>query len=369
MIVGTAQNCVAPLSEISERKLWCLSSVAEMKQVRSHPVDYILDFDPNSCITTEDDLRQIKAGLPLTSDSSSEVSLRKTNSNTGQKTSNPFNIFGINPFETWRNIQGLLDIPEGLNSLVQTAEILSGPAEIKIQVPEPSISTDSEGKLWNFLPGYIPPEEGKISILSGQGQIKPPDSSQFISVVNTGNSSEMVVNTFLGATFKNSYADVAQFSYIWDTNSGAVINVSSQSEVKFLKPTQDEKTQELKRMVKLNKGEIEVKFKQANKKEKFGIQTDFLDLIVIGTHFWVKNDPEKKQTLIGVYEGKVEVKTKDGQVITVSPDGDKPGLVVVSRKFSPVKLVLAGLVLIATIVGAVFFLKRRNKVFRPKKTR
>jgi len=81
--------------------------------------------------------------------------------------------------------------------------------------------------------------------------------------------------------------------------------------------------------------------------------------MVIGTHFWVKNDPEKKQTLVGVYEGKVEVKTKDGQTTTVSPNGDKPGIIIATQKLSVTKLVLAGLVLAAVIGGAIFFLKRK----------
>lgn len=364
MIAGTAQNCVAPVSEIFEKKLWCLSSIAEISQVRSHPVDYILDFDPNSCITTEDDVRQFKASLPLPPGSSSEVSRNMTNNSTGQKNPNPFNIFSFNPIETWRNIQGFLDIPKGLNSLVQTAEILSGP-ELLPKIPEPAISTDSEGKLWNFLPGYIPPKEGKISIVSGQGQIKPPGSYQFIPVINTSNSSEMVTYTFLGSTFKNSANDVAQFRYVWDTNSGAVINVFPQAEVQFAKPVSGEAVKEAKRMIMLNKGELEVKIKNDNAKNKFGVQTDYLDLIVIGTHFWVSHDPNSKQTVVGVYEGKVEVKTKDGQTAAVTPDGDKPGVIVVSQKLSLTKLAFSGVVLAAAIGGTLLFLKKKKS--KPRK--
>ena len=66
-----------------------------------------------------------------------------------------------------------------------------------------------------------------------------------------------------------------------------------------------------------------------------------------------------KQTLVGVYEGQVEVKTKDGKTTTVSPNGDKPGVVVISQKLSSVKLALTGLVPVVVIIGIVLFLKKK----------
>lgn len=119
-------------------------------------------------------------------------------------------------------------------------------------------------------------------------------------------------------------------------------------------------TQDLKRMLKLNKGEIEVKVKNANSKEKFGVQTDFLDLIVIQTHFWVVHDPDKKQTVVGVYEGQVEVTPRgSNKPILVSPNGDKPGVVVVTQKLSVIKLAAFGLVIAFVLVGVILFVRRR----------
>lgn len=62
---------------------------------------------------------------------------------------------------------------------------------------------------------------------------------------------------------------------------------------------------------------------------------------------------------MAIYEGKVEVKTKDGQVTTVSSKGDKPEVVVISQKLSLAKLAVAGLVSAVALGGTIFFLKRK----------
>ncbi|MBI2595103.1 hypothetical protein HYW46_00010 [Candidatus Daviesbacteria bacterium] len=90
--------------------------------------------------------------------------------------------------------------------------------------------------------------------------------------------------------------------------------------------------------------------------------TEFIDLFIIGTHYWITHEPGK-ETIVGVYEGQVEVKTKDGKTAKVSPSGDKPGVVVVSQKLSPVKLSIVGGVLAAVVVGTILILKRK---FAPK---
>ena len=298
---------------------------------------------------------------------------------------NPFNIFAINPFEAWLKLKAVSDIPQlfadayvdifyehalwGPGALEQlTIEDIFGgtlgsqlPSELKT-----AITVKDEEEAWAFLPNYVFPDKENITVVKGQGQLNSPDLNQFIPV--TSRDTPLFI-TYIDSVMEST-SDMVQLRYSWAADSGAVINVSPQSEVMFLKPTQDEKTQELKRMVKLNKGEIEFKVKQANKKEKFGIQTDFLELIVIGTHFWVKNDPEKKQTLVGVYEGKVEVVTKDGKITIITPDGNKPGVVVVVQKLSITKLILVGAVLVVIIGGVFFFFKRReNKTVKVKKTK
>lgn len=372
-IVGT-DDCERWVVSNSEGGVWCnLPGTRESLQPWIYGPAPKYTFTPGTCkVESEDQVQEEQETGKSKPSQPHQTQSKQAGQNANQtkpnKDGNPLSIFGFNPLETWRNIQGLLDIPEGLSSLVQTAEILSGPAEVKINIPNPSISTDSEGNLWNFLPGYVPPEGGKVSITSGQGQMKPSGFDQFIPVINSG-TSEMVTYTFFGSTFKNSGKDVSQFSYIWNTNSGAVINVFPQAEVQFVKPVLGEDVKETKRIIKLNKGNIEVKVKNTNAENKFGAQTDFLDLLVIGTHFWMSHDPNSKKTVVGVYEGKVEVKTKDGQITTVSPSGDKPGVVIVAQKLSVVKLAITGLVLAVVFGGAIFILRKRgsSKSFKKRK--
>lgn len=108
--------------------------------------------------------------------------------------------------------------------------------------------------------------------------------------------------------------------------------------------------------VKTEKNAIDAKTPNTNVKSK-------------GTHYWVSYDPKKKETTVGVYEGEVEVQSKDGKTTTVSPSNGKPGVVIVSVKLSPVKLVLAGLVVAAVIGGAFMILRRKfsSKGFNNKK--
>lgn len=97
--------------------------------------------------------------------------------------------------------------------------------------------------------------------------------------------------------------------------------------------------------------------------------TEFVDIIVIGTHYWVTHEPGK-QTTVGVYEGEIKVKTKDGKTTMVTPSGDKPGVVIITQKLSIVKLVIAVIVLIAIVGGTIIILKKRgDKILRGKKKR
>lgn len=279
---------------------------------------------------------------------------------------NVFNLFGSNPFATWFNLRSLAELGTFIKSggaeqfteevilhavgqepawekdtregneflkffskvgLVKDATL---PSARQLRGRQPFFSPTA--KDWGFLPEYKFPEDSKTDSFSAVGQDK-------------------------------------NLQYKWGGDAGAVIHISKGSEGSFIRPTQD-----LKRVIKLDKGELEIKVKNANSKEKFGVQTDFLDIVVIGTHFWVKNDPDRKLALVGVYEGKVEVKTKDGQTTTVSPNGDKPGVVAVAQKLSVAKLAVAGLVL-AVIIGLIhlkFFMKsitakkvKNEKIYQP----
>jgi len=211
---------------------------------------------------------------------------------------------------------------------------------------EPIITTKDEDNAWAFTPEYKDiPDEENIAVVKGFDKFTViNDKFIAIDTVFTGPTSGMV-----------------QLKYVWETSSGAVINVPPKTEVKFLKPVQDKKTQDLKRMIKLNKGELEIKMKKSNSKNKFGVQTDFLDLYVIGTHFWVSHDEDKDYTLVGVYDGKVEIETKDGKTTTITPNGDKPGIFIITQEFSVIKLILSGLIVIAVIGGVVFLIRRKRR--------
>lgn len=109
----------------------------------------------------------------------------------------------------------------------------------------------------------------------------------------------------------------------------------------------------------LNKGTAELKKERPSEPSpQPGGSTEFVDIYVIGTHYWITHEPGK-QTTVGVYEGQVEVKTRDGKTIMVSPNGDKPGVVVVSQKLSPVKLALGGLVLAGVLSGIFILFKKK----------
>jgi len=118
------------------------------------------------------------------------------------------------------------------------------------------------------------------------------------------------------------------------------------------------------RQIEILKGTIEVNrvgiFSPDSEQQDTGASTEFIDLFVIGTHYWVTHEPGK-QTLVGVYEGEVEVKTRDGKTIKVVPDGDKPGVVVVSQKLAIAKLAVVGVILAAFLGGIIWSIKRKKK--------
>ncbi|OGG30024.1 hypothetical protein A2973_05255 [Candidatus Gottesmanbacteria bacterium RIFCSPLOWO2_01_FULL_49_10] len=116
----------------------------------------------------------------------------------------------------------------------------------------------------------------------------------------------------------------------------------------------------------LKSGQVEV-LEETKGKSPTTIETPIAELFVIGTNFLVSYDKKDNKTVVSTYEGQVEVKTKDGKTTTVIPNGDKPGVILVTQKISIVKLVLAGLVLIAAIAGTVFILtKRGNNLIKIK---
>lgn len=148
--------------------------------------------------------------------------------------------------------------------------------------------------------------------------------------------------------------------YSWDENSGVVVKSNDWEKIKFSEPVEVEGF--TKHTLELGEGAVEVKVRNNKPSEnQFGVDAGWLGVTVSRTHFWINKSQDKKVAVIGVYEGGVEVKTKDGQIIKIKPDGNTSGVVVVTQKLSPLKLALAGLVAIIVLAGTAWFLKRKKK--------
>lgn len=154
-------------------------------------------------------------------------------------------------------------------------------------------------------------------------------------------------------------------SVVLDAESGVIIASDSWRNI-YLQDLADQITKK----VILSQGEMEVKVineKPAENNVRVEVD-DFFDIFVIQTHFRVAYDPDKKQGVINVYEGEVEVKTKDGKTITVKPNGDKPGVVVLTRKLLGIRLMFASLTL-GGILGGALIVKRKRRLPPHRKLR
>lgn len=396
---------------VYELGLWCAQSFEELIYLpaegdavslyKNRPPDYTLLSDDLSCAGEEnakEDQSPVQKSTPAFQDKkeqSDESRRQEINQPVEEEeTISWIKIFGINPFETWLNVKDFIEGAIVLKHLTEFSYYsLSqlGPSQMAenqererdrqqreailkiildedwdtIQTRESSIPPALENEAWTYrTDGLTTPSTfntPEVTIVKGQGQLIPHDFYDKIISIDSVDEQlrSATVTVMSGGTPKK-----AILRYSWGTDSGAVMNVFPKAQIQFLEPVQDKQMQELKRMVKLNKGELEVKVKQASQakqKEKFGIRTDFLDLYVIGTHFWATHDPDRKFTLVGVYEGTVEVTTKDGKTTTISPEGDKPRVVVVSQRLSVRKLILVGVVLLSLIGVVILLLKKRRK--------
>jgi hypothetical protein len=115
----------------------------------------------------------------------------------------------------------------------------------------------------------------------------------------------------------------------------------------------------------LRTGEVEVNIEGGLYQGAIQVETSGVVAGVRGTHFWVKHNAETDATLVGVYEGEVEVASKQsGKSVFVTPDKDgKPGIVLVkgSKGFSSQQLIIGIVVLTVVLGGIVWFIKRRKK--------
>lgn len=144
-------------------------------------------------------------------------------------------------------------------------------------------------------------------------------------------------------------------SAVFDTESGVVVASDSWKNI-YLQTLADEITKQ----VVLQKGTTEIKvINEDTTKNKVSVQVgDFFDLFVIQTHFRVHYDPDKKTARVDVYEGEVSIKTKDGKTATIKPNGDKPGVLVITKKRKFIKLALVGG--LAVVIVGVFFRQIRR---------
>jgi len=149
--------------------------------------------------------------------------------------------------------------------------------------------------------------------------------------------------------------------YSWDTNSGVVIKSSDWKQTEIGSPVVNS-GDFITRNVKFKQGEVEVKVKNENpEKGRFSVQSpDFLEAITSRTHYIVSYNSSAKQNTVVVYEGKVEVKTTDGKIIMVAEKDGRPGMVVVTKKLSVIKLVVVGMVLAVVIAGAILVIRKRK---------
>ena len=156
--------------------------------------------------------------------------------------------------------------------------------------------------------------------------------------------------------------------YSWESNSGAVIKSNDWENVEFKEPVTGDDGSTV-RTVLLKEGEVEVKVKNDKPLEnRFQVKAaDFLDAVSVETHYLVGYNSETKRGSVIVYEGKVEVKARDGKVITVEPKDGKPGVTVITRKISVTKLTMVGLAALVIIGGIVWLVKRKFPLKLTKK--
>ncbi len=336
-MLGAAQNCPDLSWQSQNGGAWCSASIDEgIRRTGKVPPDYIFDFDYNSCTSsaTADDVKLFNTGSSSRSGSSPVVSQQKTNkaaatsgNNSSSKT-DQINLFKVNPIEIWRNIQAILDIRKNfnINNLVESGEFLTGAKEIPMVVPEPSIATDSEGKPWDFLPGYIPHEsieQGKTIQVIERMRLTDKNNQNFYEV-RPGSSNQAVLK----------------------------IPGKDENDLPFLEM-----------------GEVEVvkKLTGISDSSYDGIKTPNGTILSVQTHYLVSYDKNKNQTTVAVYEGKVEVKTNDGKVTSITPNGNKPGAVTIAQKLSVTKITVVSLVLAIISGGVAFFLKRKFSAKKPGK--
>lgn len=196
--------------------------------------------------------------------------------------------------------------------------------------------------------------------------IPPPAltaSTYFVGIINNlGENSALVKNPGTDDFKELSTGDVPPGSIISSRDEQIIISVGVGKELIVIEPD-SEFVVPGDANSNLQNGTIEIKTDEPTE-----LHTDIVDLIVIGTHFWVSHNSQLRQTTIGVFDGTVQVMPRGTQASTmVSPSADNPRVIIVSQKISPIKLLISALVAITIIAVVIWFQKKfpkKNKANR-----
>lgn len=335
-MLGAAQNCTDLAWKSDTGGVWCSASIDEgIRRASEVPPDYIFDFDYNLCTSsaTADDVRLFNTGSSSKSGSSPALSQQKTNktvpasgNNSGEK-GNPFNIFGINPYQTWLNLVEL--------------------AKAGVLMKSGAFDRFTESTILHSV-GTEPYWERDARAKGAYDNFYNQTTERFVKLQGKTGLTEINDST------KKTMIEAAKDSKTLKKDS-AVIEIKPHVGEKGILETGDKPM--------LKSGAVDVIVEPQNGKS-FEMQTPNTEIMVIGTEFSVIYDQKQNETMVAVYKGKVEVKTNDGKVTTIVPDGRKPGVVIVAQKLSIARLVLVGLALVAVAGVAIFFLKGK---FPPKR--
>lgn len=252
---------------------------------------------------------------------------------------NPFNIFGINPFQMWLNLQ-------------EVAEAVAFYGTGKLY--ETTLSIVSHGV------GVTPSWERDAKAISVEEAVKRVYEKMAAEKKFVEDAQARYFS--LTQEEKNKLAEILNR---WDTKIEAKDNpiiINTDSVKLQLQPFNGQPgvLEPEPYWPMLKGGALDV-IVEPQDGQQFQMQTPNAEIFVIGTKFSVIYNPKNNQTLVAVYEGKVEIKSKDGKSVNISADSDEPGIALLERKLSPVKLGIVGVSLTAVVGGIALFLKDRQK--------
>ncbi|MBI4067053.1 hypothetical protein HY407_01615 [Candidatus Gottesmanbacteria bacterium] len=199
-------------------------------------------------------------------------------------------------------------------------------------------------------PPLITPEEEVIE--------QTPQDSYFLGVINSDGNNHGLIKYPGSDEFINIMTgDIPPGSTILSRDDQIIIFTKEKGKI-VIEPNSEFILSEAEPL-DLSKGTVEIKMEESPEQatQQHDVQTEFFDIIIISTHFWVTHEPGK-QSIAGVYDGTLEIKTKDGKAITLSPNGTQPAVVVISQKVKISKLLITTLLVLGIIAGLVWFLKK-----------